>query len=364
MSGLSGRAVSNYVGLLVLALVAGLVVPLAVAAYVAGRDPLSPSCHTGLATSTSLDGAITWANGPALWFADGDFSRARRLVNHAPPRPQLQASPGGSPTPSSSTPAPPPSASPSSASVSPNSTASVSPSASPSPGIPATAIEAAAITPDHALVAYLLSNPPDHPGTISLLMISPQSPPGTPPKVVYSGDGWLPQAGQRSEVLILPQNRILFMVPARFNPPIPNQRFVGVAEGGDAPKLLETGTESDFLTKNHSLWPETKDYKLPPYLPRLRDRVIGPEGVAAGVDDLVIQTPLVRRTLNAVRVGRAGSAATTLVCATSDALTAAALAPDERRLAVVGGENSYLIDLGGGRGLAFFTAGRVLDWRG
>jgi hypothetical protein len=353
---LSGRGITNYVGLIVLALLAGLVVPLAVAAYVGSRDPLPGSCHSGLATSISLDGAVTWANGPTLWFADGDFGRARRLVNYAPARPQLKASPGTSPSPSSA-PAPP------SPEASPSAGAPASPGASPSPAIPTTSIEAAAITPDHALVAFLVANPPDHPGTISLLAISPQAPPGTVPAVAYN-DAWHPELSQRSAVTILAQNRVLFAIPARYDPPETSKRLVGVAELGDTPKLVEAASENDFLAKQHSLWPETKDYKLPPPLPRLRDRVIGPDGTAAGEDDLVIRTPLARRTLHAVRVGRAGSATTRLVCATADTLTPAALSPDERRLALFGDDNSYLLDLDGGRGLAFFTAGRVLDWRG
>jgi hypothetical protein len=358
---LSGRVVSNYVGLIVLALLAGLLVPLAVAAYVAVRDPLPPSCHTGLASSTSLDGAITWTNGPTLWYADGDLGRARRLVSYAPARSQLPASPGASPSPSGAAPTSPSPVPPSPA-LSPSAGAPASPGASPSPAIPATNIEAAAITPDHALVAFLVSNPPDNPGYISLRTISPQAPPRTAPAVGYS-TAWHPELGQRSEVLAIAPNRILFMIPARYDPPETSQRVVGVVEVTDSPKLVEGASENDFVTKQHSLWPETKDYKLPPPLPGLRYRVIGPEGAAAGEDDLVIRTPLTRRTLHAIRVGRGGSAATTVVCATADTVTPAALSPDERRLALVAGDSSYILDLGGGRGLAFLTAGRVLDWR-
>lgn len=351
----SGRGASSYVGLIVLALLAGLVVPLAVSAYVASREALPPSCHSGLATSTSLDGVVSWANGPTLWFADGDFGRSRRLVNYAPAPPKPQASP--SPSPSSS-----PAAEPSPP-TSPTGSPSAGPSASPSPAIPATTIEAAAITPDHALVAFLVANPPDHPGIINLLISSPQSPPGTTPVLAYS-NAWHPELRERTEVSILAQNRILFKIPAHYDPPETSRRVIGVVESGETPKVVEAATENDFLTTYHSQWPETKDYKLPPQLPALRDRVIGPDGTAAGHDDLVVRTPLLQRTLQAVRVGRAGSAATTVVCATSDTLNSVALSPDEHRLALAVGDSSYVLDLGGGRGLAFFCTGRVLDWRG
>jgi hypothetical protein len=330
-----------------MALLAGLVVPLAVAAYVNSRDPLPPSCHAGRATSTTLDGAVSWANGPTLWFADGDFGRSRRLVNYAPARPQ--ASPGASPSPTPSA-AQSPATSPTGA------------SASPSPATPATTIEAAAITPDHSLVAFLVANPPEHLGNIYLMLISPQAPPGTAPTVAYSS-AWHPELRQHSEVSILAQNRVLITIPAHYDPPETSQRLVAVVETGDTPKVVETASENDFLTKQHSVWPETKDYKLPPDLPRLRDRVIGPDGVAAGQDDLVIRTPLLERRLRAVRVGRAGRATTTVVCATSGDLTPVVLSPDEQRLALVAGDNSYVLDLVGGRGLAFLCAGRVLDWR-
>jgi hypothetical protein len=351
----SGRGARSYVGLIVLALLAGLVVPLAVSAYVASREPLPPSCHSGLATSTSLDGVVSWANGPTLWYADGDFGRSRRLVNYAPAPPKPQASP--SPSPSSSAAAEPLPA------ASPTGSAAASPRASPSPAIPATTIEAAAITPDHALVAFLVANPPGHAGIINLMISSPQSPPGTAPVLAYS-NAWHPELWQRSEVTILAQNRILFKIPAHYDPPETSRRVVGVVESGETPKLVEAGSEKDFLTAYHSLWPETKDYKLPPQLPVLRDRIIGPDGAAAGRDDLVVRTPLLQRTLQAVRVGRAGSAAATVVCATGDSLAPVALSPDEHRLALAGDDSSYVLDLAGGRGLAFLCTGRVLDWRG
>jgi hypothetical protein len=357
VSGLQGRGVSSYVGLIVVALLAGLTVPMVVAAYFAGRESLPPSCHSGVASPTSLDGAVTWADGPILWFADGDLGRARRLASFAPPRPQLQASPGASPN---ASPSPSTIASPE---ASPAGGATPTPSASPSPAIPTARIEAAAITPDHALVAFLLSNPPDHLGTVSLVTVSPQSPPGTAPAVLYSNN-WQPQAGQRAEVVVLPQNRILFMIPARYDPPETSKRVVGVVQPGDSPKLLEVASEHDFVSTQHSLWPETKDYKLPPPLPRLRDRVLGPDGVAAGEEDLTIRTPLIQRTLHAIKVGHAGKAATSVVCVASETLTPAAMSPDAHRLAIVVGDGSYILDLGGGRGLAYFTAGRVLDWRG
>jgi hypothetical protein len=63
-------------------------------------------------------------------------------------------------------------------------------------------------------------------------------------------------------------------------------------------------------------------------------------------------------------VGRTGTEATSVVCATADTLAPAALSPDAHRLALVADDSSYILDLGGGRGLAFLCTGRVLDWRG
>ena len=349
-----GQGIGSRVGLIVVALLLGLLPPILAVAYLSVRDPLPPSCHSGLASSTSIDGVLTWSNGPTLWFADGDLSRGRRLVDYSPVRESLRIAPA-TPSPGASAAAPSPSAS---------TVASPAPSASPSPTVEvgAPAIEAATITPDHARIAFLVSNPPDRPGMLSLRLVSPQDPPGTPPVEAWSGP-WHPELHQRSEVVILAEARILFIFGARYDPPETSKRVVAVAEGGTTPHLIEATSERDFVTKAHSTWPETKNYVLPQSQPKLRDRVLGPDGVAAGDRDRVVKTLLVQRTLREIRAGVAGSPNSSVVCATQDAVTPLAVSPDGRRLAAGTSGSTYVLDLAGGRSLAFLLKGRALDWR-
>jgi hypothetical protein len=352
-SGFSGRGVNSQVGLIVLALLAGLLVPLGAVAYLAGRDGLPRSCRSGVSTATQTEGAITWSSGPVLWFADGDLRRARRLVDYTPP-PVPRASPSPS---ASGSPALAETASPS-IGVSPG--GSPSPGASPSPLAFSPAVQAAAISGDRRLVAFLVSDPPGAPGTVSLRMISPLDPPGTAAVEAWTGP-WLRRG--RAEVTLLPDGHILFFAPAHFESSDPSTRLVGVAENGSQPRLLEWTSEADFIKSTHSAWAETKSYQLPPTQPKLEGRVIGPNLTAAGILRRELRTPLLRRTLDQVAVGRAGHADTRVVCASGEPLTPAALSPDGLSLAVVVAGKTELLDLGGGRSLAPFLSGRVLDWR-
>ena len=135
---------------------------------------------------------------------------------------------------------------------------------------------------------------------------------------------------------------------------------MGVAENGSPPHLVESASEAPFIKGLHATWPETKSYRLSPTQPRLDSRVIAPNGTAAGILARDLRTPLLRRTLYQVAVGRAGSSKTRVVCAIGEPLAAAAVSPDGLTLAVLVGGNTQLLDLGEGRGLAPFISGRVL----
>ncbi len=78
----------------------------------------------------------------------------------------------------------------------------------------------------------------------------------------------------------------------------------------------------------------------------------------------MIRTPLARRTLREVAVGRSGSPDTRLVCASGQRLDTVAFSPDGLTLAVVAGGETELLDLvDPGRALAPLVRGRVLDWQ-
>ena len=64
-----GKGVNTQVGLILFALLAGLLVPLLAAVFLAGRDQLPRSCRSGVSTSTLTEGAVTWSSGAVLWSA-------------------------------------------------------------------------------------------------------------------------------------------------------------------------------------------------------------------------------------------------------------------------------------------------------
>ena len=334
-------------------MLAGLVVPVGLVAYVAARDPQPRSCNSGLSTAAHISGAIVWSTPGVLWLADGDISRSQRLADYAPVR-QPPASPSPSAAPAS------PVASPSSTPV------AVTPGPSPSPSpppIPAAAIEAAAVSSDRKLVAFLVSNPPDEPGKISLRYVSPQDPPGTAAKEIFSG-AWGGDPDLVSQVGVLPDNQhILFQVPHHFDPPETDPVLVGIGEVGAVPRLAEQDPLHTFIRGDHAAWPETKDYKLPPDQPRLQSRVIGPNGRVVGLLVHIVSTPLVSRSLSEIVGGRSGSPQGTIVCASADPLRTVAFAPDGHSVAVVRRGATEVLDLDGDHSLTPLVRGAVLAWR-
>jgi hypothetical protein len=347
--------VSSQVGLIVIALLLGLVVPLGAVAYLAARDPLPRSCSTGVATSTRFRGAMVWSTPGVLWIADGDLSRARRLVDYAPLRPATPESPGPA---ASAAPAPVVAVSPSrgaSAGPSPSSSLTAAP-------IPPPVFEAAAVSADRRIVAFLVSNPLDKPGLVSLRVISPLDPPGTT-AVELGSWAWVKDGGIRSEVSILPDGHILFAMAHRWDPPVTDAVLVGVAEGGPNTKVDEIDPQRKFLETDHSTWPELKGYQLPPALPKLESRVISPGGRVAGAITRPVKTPVVDRALYEIADGRAGSVDTSVVCARGDAFDTLAFAPDGHTVAVFRGGRTELLDLDGDHALAELLRGRVLAWQ-
>lgn len=346
-----GNGVGSQVGLIVLALLAGLVVPVGVVAYLAARDPQPRSCGSGVTTAVHMSGAVAWSTPGVLWLADGDLSRSQRLADYAPARP-----PSPSPSPSAGAPSPEASPSPTPAALTPGA------GPSPSPVTPAAAIEAAGISADHKLVAFLVSNAPDEPGKISLRYVSPQDPPGTAPTEVYSTN-WAGNSGLVSQVSILPDGHILFQVAHNFDPPETETVLVGVGETGATPHLAEQDTLRGFLHTSHALWPEVKGYKLPPDQPSLQSRVIAANGRVAGQVVELVSTPLLSRSLSEVASGRAGSPETSIVCAAAEPLRTVAFAPDGHTVAVARGGATEVLNLDGNHSLAPLVRGTVLAWR-
>jgi hypothetical protein len=222
--------------------------------------------------------------------------------------------------------------------------------------------EAAALSADRHTVAFLVSNPPDKPGLISLRVISPLDPGTT---AVEPGSwAWAKDSGIRSEVSILPDGHILFAMAHRWDAPETDSVLVGVAEAGSTVKVDEIDARRKFLETDHSAWPELKGYQLPPGLPRLQGRVSAPSGRVAGGISHPVKTLLVERSLHGIADGRAGSPATSLVCARVDPLETVAFAPDGHTVAVFAGGSTELLDLDGEHALAALLRGRVLAWRG
>jgi hypothetical protein len=296
---------------------------------------------------------ITWSTPGVLWFADGDLSRGRRLVDYLPARPTTEVNPTPT-TAAAAVVSPVPSGAPG---LSPSPTGSPAP-----PPIPAPVFEAAAISYDRRILPFLVSNPPDKPGAISLRVISPQDPPGAAPQELGSWP-WVPASGVRSEVSMLPDGHILFTLAHHFDSPEADPVLVGVAEAGSTAKVDQTDPQGKFLQTDRSAWPGTKNYLPPPALPRLENRVAALNGRVAGGVTNFLKTPLVDRTMHEIVEGRAGSADTSVVCAAGEGLETVAFAPDGHTVAIAGGGNTDLLDLDGGHALASLLRGRVLAWR-
>jgi hypothetical protein len=167
----------------------------------------------------------------------------------------------------------------------------------------------------------------------------------------------------RAEITFLPQGRILFFVPQRYDPPETSTRLAGVISAPPTARVVQTAPEGLFQAQLHSNWPETRDYQLPAREPRLESRVIGPGERVAGRLDRDFSTPLVNRAVHQVVTGKLGQPATTVVCGTVDDLAPVAYSPDGRTLALADGTSSYLLDPSGGHAVVLLLKGRLLDWR-
>ena len=344
----AGR-VLNRVGVVLVALIAGALLPAAVIYTVGSRDTLPVSCRVGKPTPPSFDGTLVYARHSELWLAERDVNRSRKLVD-------LNPAPPPSPTPSAGASAAPGTPSPSISAA----TGAPGASPSPSPAAPVTEIVAAAISPDHHAVAFMVADPPGAPGTYSMRLVDPLNP-GTP-----AGEAWkgpMVANGASVEVVALPEGRFLFKVPGKFDPPETSTRGVGVINPAAPDKLTQQATEGQFLSRFHSDWPETRGYRVPSQAPQLDDRVDGAGDVTAGRSTRQVATPLVRRTLQQLVLGKQGQADTRVLCGGADQFVPAAFSPDSHTLALTLGGSAYLLDVGGDHGATELFSGRVLDWR-
>jgi hypothetical protein len=166
-----------------------------------------------------------------------------------------------------------------------------------------------------------------------------------------------------AEVVPLAEGRFLFKVPGRFEPPDTSTRGVGVIDPAAATKLVRSATENQFLNQFHSEWPETKDLRLPSALPAADGRVDGPGEVVAARSRREVDTPLVRRTLLQLVIGKQGENGTRVLCGGGDDFIPAAFSPDGHVLGLTLGTASYILDVSGDRGATELFQGRILDWR-
>jgi hypothetical protein len=129
------------------------------------------------------------------------------------------------------------------------------------------------------------------------------------------------------------------------------------------PSIAAQAPEPYFRAEARSAWAETKRVPVLNPVPDLTDRVDGPAWKVAGRREVSVGTPFARRTINEVVVGRAGEETTQVVCAATPGLRPVALSPDESRLVLSDGQESYLVDLSGLHAASPLLHGRVLAWR-
>lgn len=365
---------------LVLAMIAGALVPAAVVASLALRDPLPRDCRTGQATNTTVEGALLYSTGQDLWYSEGHPAKARKLVDYAPPR--GRPTPGPSPSSAAATAAP-----------------SSSPSASPPPAH-APRVVAADISVDRKLVAFLVTDPPDRVGSILLFLVSPLDAGAAAPIAPWGAA--LDRGSARSPMVrFLDNGKVLFWAPvlpaalpspspvvarspspaaspsvsAGASPgltPVPSPGLAPVPSPGVAvvvvapspsPTVADQAPEGYFLAQGHSTWTDTKGYRVPSALPAVADRVDGGTTRVAWRQGRDIGTPLAQRRLNEVLVGRAGDASATAVCAAAEGTVPTGFSPDEGQLVLKDGSESLLLDLSGSHAATRLLTGRLLAWR-
>ena len=374
-------------GGLVLAMIAGALVPAAVVSALAAREPLPRDCRSGQATQTTVEGALLYSGGQDLWYSEGYPGKPRKLFDLAPPRARPVA--GASPSAAAASPSPSPRA-----------------SSSPLPRPPR--IVAADISVDRKLVALMVLDGPSREGSISLQLISPLDPPGTAPQVPWAASPDR-SSNRLPSVRILDNGKVLLTAPVTAswlpapspapaptptpspspsrspNPapsrsptaaalpaatpsptatpsPAPGVAVVVVAPG-PSPSIVAQGPEPYFLAHGHSAWPDTRGYRVPAPLPRVLDRVDGPNGRVAGRQEREVGTPLATHHLNVIAVGRSGQSHVQPFCSAEPGVVPTGFSPDEAQVVLSNGQDSLLLDLSGTHAATRLLKGRLLAWR-
>ncbi len=368
-------------GGLVLALIAGVLVPAGGVLLLASRDPVPRGCDTGQATPTTLEGAILYSTGADLWYSEGYPGRPRKLVDYGPRRARPNASPAASaaaPSPATVTPKPSP------ATVTPK----PSPAATPLVAMPVR-ILASDISADRKLVAFLVLDPPEHKGGgISLRLVSPLDPPGTAPVEAW----WVEfpdRRSRRASVHILDNGKILAFAPVQAHavtPPTPapahpqaspsatatpsataapatTLQVLVIAPGPPRSSILASGSERYYLAEGRTAWPDARAYRVPPALPSLGSRVDGPTSRVAGVVVRDLNSPLARRRINELVLGTAASRATQAACVLPGGMTPTLFSPDESKLVLAQPDAALVMDLAGTHAASSLLLGTLLAWR-
>jgi hypothetical protein len=365
-------------GGLVLAMIAGVLVPVVAVLAVASRTPLPRDCATGQATSTTLEGALADTTGSDLWYSEGFPGHPRKLVDYAPPRslPTLGVSP--SPTAAPAAPLP-------------------QPSPSPSPLVTPARILAADVSSDRKLVAFIVLDPPDRPGYMALELMSPVDAPGTQPvSPWYDGQ---PDRGNLAavEVHILDSGKVLLFEPqttvvaapspAPAEPPPASSpspsappaahaspslaaRVVGspsvqavIVAPGATPGIVDHGSQRFLFSQGLAAWMDARGYRAPALLPEIGDRVDAPSARVAGIVARELGTPLVSRRLRELVLGTAGRSDTHPVCTLEASVVPEIFSPDGSELALRRADQTLLIDLSGNHAATHLLSGRLLAWR-
>ncbi|MEA2684227.1 MAG: hypothetical protein QOK05_2555 [Chloroflexota bacterium] len=373
-------------GGLVLAMIAGVLVPVIGILAVAAANPVPRDCSTGQATSTSLEGALLYSTGADLWYSEGFPGRPRKLVDYNPPRTR--------PTPGTT-----PSASAAVASAVPSS----APSASPSPVQPSPRVLAADISLDRKTVALLVLDAPNHQGGLILQLVSPGDAPGTPPVELGFDTGVDRKALNAFGVRFLATGKVLVFKPELkpvtgvFPPPstpaapaapaatapspspsgTPSPRpsptpraFVSGSASVDAeiiapgptPLVVDSASQQYLFSQGRAAWPDARGYEPPALLPGIRSRVDGATA-SAGIGTREITTPLLTKRLNQLVLGVAGEPGTRALCDLDGGTTPAVFSPDESRLALLQSGQTVVLDLSGAHSISHLLDGVLLAWR-